>query len=212
MDKLFTVKQVKRFFALLEAKERTCTSYYKGYDKLNPTYEPCAQDIFVRRTIAKWFGGKSYKHIAKVKTGYFKRDNDNLDGFMHAEEVMAEKIQYIFIVRISFSYGYGTKIDVSYIDAVNPHGKLSNFELTHNSALRLLGIEISEKEFSKVMKMFTAEKVECQDCSDEILHHEIDNGVKRCHPCREKAYMAQFEAKVEKRYQEKLKKKKHEIK
>lgn len=193
MEKLFARKDIIRFFNLLEQKERSCVSYYRGIDGVNLDYEPCAQDVFVKRTIGKWFGGKAYKHIAKVKTGYFTRDDDTLGGFMNSEEVMAEKVQYVFIVRLSFSYGYGTKIDVSYIDAANPHGKLSEFSLTHNSALGLLGVEISEEEFTKVMKMFAPEKVECQDCSVEILHHDIDKGTKRCYPCREKAYMAQFE-------------------
>jgi hypothetical protein len=55
---LFDTERVKKFFDILSRLGRHEEDRYKGYDKNNPHYSPCEKEIFVKRTIKKWFKGK----------------------------------------------------------------------------------------------------------------------------------------------------------
>ena len=59
--RLFNKDKVKKFFNILEKKKRHFRAdhnIYKGYSKNNPDFDYCEQDVFVSRTINKWFSGK----------------------------------------------------------------------------------------------------------------------------------------------------------
>lgn len=59
--RLFDKDKVKKFFNILGKKKRYYKAdynIYKGYDKNNPDYNYCEQDVFVNRTVHKWFSGK----------------------------------------------------------------------------------------------------------------------------------------------------------
>lgn len=120
--KLFTTEQVKRFFNILESKERAQCERYKGIDKANPNRVPCEKEIFVDRTINKWFNSKY------------------LILFRENERLGTEYKNYIFISSISYRLGWGEEIEISYFDYNSPQNFYQEMKISHNKALRLEGI------------------------------------------------------------------------
>lgn len=126
--RLFTTAQIKRYFDKLSEKGRNCNKLYKGIDKLNPNREPCEKEIFVERTLKKWFSGK---YIILFQ-------EDEFSG--------VEYKKYIFISSIRYGMGYKDDFDVSYLDYNTPYKMWNEMEISHNDALRLEGIWCEDGE------------------------------------------------------------------
>ncbi|MHA1483127.1 MAG: hypothetical protein ACTSQA_06795 [Candidatus Heimdallarchaeaceae archaeon] len=195
MNRLFTSVQVSKFFHILWKLERFNAKYYKGI--YGGDHEPCQKDVFIRRTVNKWFSGKCYKQLEAVKTGISITSDV---GFGRSKPVMSEQVRYIKITSIRFNYGHGDDFTVSYRDASKPSELFKGFKLGHNESLRLVGEEISDKEFETISKMFQFDIINCEDCKSNVLHSDIrENGEILCDECDMKRKYAKIEEKVEKR-------------
>lgn len=139
MTKLFTTKKVKKYFDILLKLNRNSCNWYKGWNKLNPNSIPCQHEVFIKRTISKWFTGKYfiiYKNSHK---------------------------QFIYTSNICFSYGYTDGIRVCFInyntmdtdiitlkynDILSLEGEWCKDKSKHNALLELISLNnIPEKEY-----------------------------------------------------------------
>lgn len=150
MKKFFKVKDVKKFFAILDRLDRTSQDHYLGWDKLNPTLKPCQQQVFIERTVAKWFYGRRFKIVEEAGTGFYK----TTDSGWESKEIKMKRFAYISLARPRFNYGYSNAVKVNYSDASKPN-QMHTLDVTYNFALSLQAEEISEEEFKKVKSMFT---------------------------------------------------------
>lgn len=129
--RLFTTEQIKRFFDKLSNKDRICSKLYRGIDKLNPDREPCEKEIFVERTIRKWFSGKYLVLF----------EEDKLSG--------VEYKKYIFLSNIRYGLGHGDDFCVYYLNYNTPYKMWNEMTLSHNDVLRLEGIWCEDGELHK---------------------------------------------------------------
>ena len=150
--RLFTTAQIKRYFDKLSEKGRNCNKLYKGVDKLNPNREPCEKEIFVERTLKKWFSGK---YVILFQ-------EDEISG--------VEYKKYIFISSIRYGMGYSDYFDISYLDYNTPYKMWNEMKISHNDALRLEGIWCKDGELHKtlleMMKLNIAEREFTYDAYD----------------------------------------------
>lgn len=131
--KLFTAEQIKRYFDRLSQKGRNCSKLYKGIDKLNPDREPCEKEIFVERTLRKWFAGK---YIILFQ-------EDEMSG--------REYKRYIYISSIRYGLGYNDDFYVTYLDYNAPYKMWNEMKISHNDALRLEGFWCENGELHKTL-------------------------------------------------------------
>lgn len=134
--KLFTLAQVKKFFAILDRMGRTsCSRYGDG------NFAPCEKEVFVRRTVNKWFRGKYVIYYAT------------------SAQTNAEYKRYLYIGRISFVLGWGTELGVGIIDYARPVDIFESMKLSHNDVLDLEGEWVEDKDLDSnhhaLLKMTT---------------------------------------------------------
>lgn len=136
--KLFTTKEIQKYFNILHRLKRESCNWYKGYYTNNSDYAPCQQDIFIHRTINKWFKNKYF-------ILYDVDENSNL-----------QYKKYIQVLSIHFGYGYGDDFRVYYYDYSRPSKLLNSIIIDHNKALSLEGEWCKDnKEHLQILKMCT---------------------------------------------------------
>lgn len=143
--KLFKTEKVNKFFDILE---RLSFSYpsdkskqiYKGYMKDNPDVVYTQRDVFVNRTINKWFKGK---HLIMYKKS----------------ELKLQFKQYISISDVNYT-NFGC-INAYLFDYANPYDSLfSIHKFNHNDILSLEGEWCSDSsKHDKILSMFSMEDV-----------------------------------------------------
>jgi hypothetical protein len=138
--KLFTVKQIKKFFEILGRLERGVSTdkikqYYYGYIYTNST--PCQKEVFVHRTINKWLKNK-YLILYSV-----------------SEQTQTQYCQYVSIANISYALTWGEVLSVNLYDFSRPMDIFNNLKLSHNDCLDLEGEWISNPKnyHHKLLKM-----------------------------------------------------------
>ncbi len=94
MYKLFNYQKIRKFFDILERKERSTSTIYinpnaKSWLNTNQPCYYCAREVFVNRTIAKWFKGK---YLILFENGYKK---------------------YLFVSHISYGLTWGLDLYIS---------------------------------------------------------------------------------------------------
>lgn len=114
--KLFTVAQVKKFFAVLDRMGREVCKRY-GDDN----FSPCEKEVFVRRTVNKWLKGK---YVILYAT---------------SEQLNVEYKRYIHIGHVGFVLGWGTEIYANVFDYSRPVDIFNTLKFSHNDALDLEG-------------------------------------------------------------------------
>jgi len=134
--KLFKIGQVKKFFTILDRMGReVCMRYGNG------NFAPCEKEVFVRRTVNKWFRGKYVIYYAT------------------SEQTGAEYKRYLYIGRISFVLGWGTELGVGIIDYARPVDIFESMKLSHNDVLDLEGEWVEDKDLDSnhhaLLKMTT---------------------------------------------------------
>lgn len=131
-------KKVKKFFNILTKLERFQVERYKGYNKKNPDWIPCSKEIFINRTIHKWFAGKSLIYYA-------------IDSDTHIEYK-----QYISITRLAFKYNWSqADLDIYFFDYSQPQKGIINQKLTHNEVISAEGKWcINTKEHEELVNKF----------------------------------------------------------
>lgn len=138
VDYLFTVKQIKKFFNVLDKLNRSVCNYYLGYDTLNPHIAPCQRQVFVNRTIGKWFTNKYY-------------------NYWEGKEYKSKIFKYINNDKIIYYLGYGNEVTFNYSDAANGFNLNNSFKISHNDALNLIGVEITKEKFNEINELFKYE-------------------------------------------------------
>lgn len=163
--KLFTSEQIKKFTDILWKLNRGTCNWYKGYNKNSPDYIPCQHEVFINRSINKWFAGRY------------------LVWYFHEENSPNVVKKYIYITRIYYSYSWDTdKITIYYLDYSHVEKGIQQLYLTHNEMLDLEGewcengdkhnmvyemfkLDIPEREF--VFKAFDWDKYPKRGVSKE---------------------------------------------
>jgi hypothetical protein len=153
MNYLIPDNKVRKFFNILYRLDRTCQKQYKGADPLNPDSAWCQQEVFVRRTVDKWFHGKCFKLRQMMETGFWTP----MEG-LHSNPIKLPQYRYIRINRIAYMLGYGQEIEVRISDATKPVSITEAFSLNHNETLGLMGEEITEEQFKEVENLFNVEE------------------------------------------------------
>jgi hypothetical protein len=143
---LFNIKNLRKFFDILDRMGRVVENRYQGYDKKNPHMSPCEKEVFVNRTLNRWFKNKYLVWYRKSEqTGLFYRS-------------------YISITNIRFALGWGDDLEVYYYDYSNPvdvwnsvklnfndisglEGEWSKTPKKHHQLLKLTLLDIPEKEY-----------------------------------------------------------------
>lgn len=141
-NKLFNSKKVEKFFNILEKLDRHYNEngIYKGYDKNNPHITWCQQEVFVNRTLNKWFSEK-----------YVIIFNQNDYGIWYK--------QHIFISTIQLYVGYKTQIELAVVDYVNVNF-FSKIKIDYSRARNLEGIWCKDgKKHNKVLKMILMDDI-----------------------------------------------------
>jgi hypothetical protein len=127
-----------------------------GYYKNNSHIAPCEKEVFVNRTLNKWF---------KNKYIIWYRKSEQTDLYYKC---------YISISNINFFLGYGNELDIYFFDYSKPMDIFNNVRLTHNDVLSLEGewcktsnkhnnllkltyLNIPEKEY--IFKAFDLDKI-----------------------------------------------------
>ena len=119
--KLFTSEQVRKFFNKLSNQKREIQEIYKGYDKLNPHIIPCGREVFVNRTLNKWFKDK-YFILYQV-----------------SEKSGLQYKKYISINNISFALNYSDDIVINMYDYSKPMDFYETVVMKYNDVLDLEG-------------------------------------------------------------------------
>lgn len=175
MDRIFAPNKVKKFFNILRRLDRSCQDHYLGWDKLNPDKKPCQQEVFIARTVAKWFYGKRYKIIDEVGTGFFK-SNDKYGSRYDSDEIKIKQYSYISLARPTYVLGYGQQVSVNFSRASRIG--MNNMTIGHNQALKLRGEEITQERYNAIKSMFNYDGPSfCKKC-DEFEYQ--DNLCKSC--------------------------------
>jgi len=105
MHKLFQYNKIRKFFDILSKLERSTTKIYvnpnvKSLSEPDKPIYYCAREVFVERTIGKWFKGK---YLILFKNGYKK---------------------YLYITNIKYALTYGVDLNITMID----FSRLDNIE------------------------------------------------------------------------------------
>jgi len=120
---LFNIKKVKKFFDILSKLERHSVERYKGYNSKNPDWTPCSKEVFVNRTINKWFSGKSLI--------YFAEDKDTGIEFR----------RYITVNKLMFRYDWSISNLIIYLfDYSQPQKYIIEEKLTFNDIISCEGV------------------------------------------------------------------------
>lgn len=109
---LFDTQKVKKFFDILAKLGRVIEERYDG---------SCEREIFVNRTINKWFKNKYFIWYKKSEqTGEYFRC-------------------YISIFNIKYALTYGIDLELNYYDYTKPMDVWNSIKLSHNDVINLEG-------------------------------------------------------------------------
>jgi hypothetical protein len=133
---LFDSEKVKKFFDILSRLNRHQEERYKGYDKNNPNFTPCEKEVFVKRTIKKWYSGKYFVWYRKSEqTGVYYKC-------------------FVSVSNIMFYLGYGDEIEVYYYDYSSPANIWNTLKLSHNDIIDLEGEHSNGVIHNELLKIF----------------------------------------------------------
>lgn len=118
---IFNPVKVKKFFDILSRLNRVVENRYKGYFKNNPHISPCEKEVFVNRTLNKWF-----------KDSYFI-------WWKNSEQTKLQQKVYISISNIKFYLGYSNEIEIYYYDYSKPMDIWNTIKLSYNDCINLEG-------------------------------------------------------------------------
>lgn len=151
MEPLCNSKKVSKFFAILANLDRTSQKRYAKRNEFSTRYGHCEQEVFVERTIGKWFRDKCFIWIENAETGFYQEDELNSYNQI---PVKYKQVRYIQVMRPEYILGYGNKIRVRFYDASRPSLLNNEIELGHNEALELTAEKISPAKFKSILKLF----------------------------------------------------------
>lgn len=98
---------IMKFWNILRKMERGIP---KGRDIYNGR---CAKEIFVRRTLHKWFSGHHIVAVIKEDTGIVTFDKDDRTG-SSAKHLKIPVKNYVHINAVTYVLGWGEEIEIRY--------------------------------------------------------------------------------------------------
>lgn len=143
MKEFFDREKVDKFFDILDRMGRIVCDRYKGRDKLNPDSAPCEKDVFIQRTVAKWFPSLTLKILVSEPTGW-KNANNN--------DITIPVYQYISTAKPHFNYGHDDEIIVNYNSASCT--KMRSFHFDRWFSKYFKAELISSEEYKKIRDLF----------------------------------------------------------
>lgn len=124
---LFKTEHIKKVFSILNRLNRTIDTKYEG---------KCEREVFVRRTLNKWFKDKYLVWLCKSEqTGiYYNR--------------------YISIVKVEYALHWATELNVMFFDYSRPMDFWNKITLDHNKLLAIEGIWCKDSEkHNQILKL-----------------------------------------------------------
>lgn len=109
---LFKTEHIKKLFNILDRLERIVDIKYDN---------KCAREVFIRRSVAKWFKNKHLIWLCESEDS----------GFYYN--------RYITIIKIEYALHYATELNVRFFDYSRPMDIWNKITLDHNKLLRLEG-------------------------------------------------------------------------
>jgi hypothetical protein len=100
---MFEKQKVDKFFSILSKMGRIVEKRYTGYDKESSTQNFCEKEIFVRRTVNKWFKSKFF---------IWYRKSDQF-GILYKS--------YVSVTNISYNLGWGEQLIINLHDYTRPY-------------------------------------------------------------------------------------------
>jgi hypothetical protein len=137
---------LNKFWKILNRLNRGMETRYNG---------KCEQQVFVTRTINKWFKGKYYAVIIHEATGiYMVKKGKPYSNYDHTSSNITKPVKhYVKVCGICFPLGYGLEIDISYDNPTNRLAWVSK-RFDQNSLEDLEFTEISKETFDSVCSLF----------------------------------------------------------
>lgn len=117
---LFKTKDIKKLFRILDSLNRCIDNKYDG---------KCAREVFVRRTLNKWF------------------KNKHLIWLCESEQTGIYYNRYINITKVEYALHWGAELNITFFDYSKPMDLWEKVTLDHNKLLNIEGFwcENSEK-------------------------------------------------------------------
>lgn len=134
------IKWLNKFFDILNKLNRAQSSYRK--DKL------CNREIFIRRTLNKWFTGKYLEIIKSEKSGFQK-----WIGPYDLEDIHINKKKYIRIILCEYYLGWTTSIKFTFQSACSSN-VIEVEKFTFNDFIDIKFRNSSEEIYSSIFNMF----------------------------------------------------------
>jgi len=124
---LFKTEHVKKLFSILNRLGRGTDNKYDGR---------CAREVFVRRTLNKWF------------------KNKYLIWLCESEQIGTYYNRYISITKVEYALHYATELNIVFFDYSRPMDFWNKITLDHNKLLAIEGIWCKDSEkHNQILKL-----------------------------------------------------------
>jgi hypothetical protein len=122
---LFKTEHIKKLFSILNRLNRSIDTKYEG---------KCEREVFVRRTLNKWFKNKHLVWLYESNVGiYYNR--------------------YISITNVEYALHYATELNVKFFDYSRPMELWNEITLDYNKLLDLEGFWCKDsKKHNQILK------------------------------------------------------------
>jgi len=144
----FDQKFIAKFWEKLAKQERHCMDVYDG---------KCAKEIFVNRTLHKWFSGKYIATILDKETGAWSNSGD----------ITVKRKAYLAIGGFQFQLGRGESISVYAADPTVTKF-MNGITLSEWSMKKAEFYEIDEGVWNSIHELFTDDR---EDQTWELAAH-----------------------------------------
>lgn len=155
--KLFTVKQVKKFFDILKRLSGSIpidkSNYpWKDYQTVytkESNHIPCTREVFVHRTIYKWLKGKYLIIYKESSLGIQYKQYVSITSLVYHNDWSVTG--YISVGLLDYAKPYDSEMfgsgeKFNYNTCINLEGEWSDGKI-HQHLLKLIMLDIPEKEF-----------------------------------------------------------------
>ncbi len=137
-------KQAKRFLESFQKLNRCSSSYRKR--------RACQKEVFIRRTLDRWFSGKYFEVILEEGTGFFEEAETGFDN--DVKEITIPVRRYVYIGKISFALNWSYVGDIDIKLMFGHEFKCTKLTLPIHSFFKLEFNEIDQKKYKKIQKLF----------------------------------------------------------
>jgi len=133
--------KAKRFIEVFQKLNRCVSPYRKRRE--------CQKEIFIRRTLNKWFSGKYFEVILEEGTGFFKEDYS---------EILVPVKRYVYISNISFALTSDLPEKVRIECWFGHEFRCPTLYFPFNKFLNLEFKEIDQNKYRKIQELFVDDR------------------------------------------------------